>query len=548
MAEKTLGRYRIAGELGRGGMGVVYRAVDDRLGREVALKVLSPGPQNDPELEARLRREARAAAALTHPAICVVYEIDEVEGATFIAMELVRGQPLAALLRPGMGATRALDVAIEVAEGLAEAHAHGIVHRDLKPTNVMVTESGRAKIIDFGLAKLWKPLDPLQSGADTPARGQTDPGRIIGTAAYMSPEQVRGAAVDPRSDVFAFGALLFEMLCGVSAFRRETGVETLHAVLKEPVPRLGEAGLGPAAGEVQRLLDRCLAKEPTARYADMHELLEDLREARRQLESGEIPPAVAAGTAAARKRPDVPLRVLIVDDEDPAREILREYLAREEGVEVVGECRNGFEAVKAVAELSPHLLLLDIQMPKLTGFEVLELVGRDLAVVFVTAYDEHALRAFEVNAVDYLLKPVAPDRFRAALAKARERLLARAPVPVAELLQAARPPGATVERILVRDGSKVVVIPADDLDYAEAQDDYVGLRTKGKVHLKQQTLAQLEASLDPARFVRIHRSYLLNVDRLSRLESDGEARAAVLGDGTRLPVSRTGYARLKALL
>src|SRR5207245_9077916 len=249
-------------------------------------------------------------------------------------------------LRPGMGVARALDLAIEVAEGLAEAHAHGIVHRDLKPTNVMVTESGRAKIIDFGLAKLWKPVDPIESGSDTPARGETDPGRIIGTAAYMSPEQVRGGVIDPRSDVFAFGALLFEMLSGVSAFRRETGVETLHAILKEPAPRLGEAGLGPAAAGLQGLLDRCLAKEPSARYADMQELLEDLREARRRVGSGSVPPPVAAaGAAATLQRPEDPLRVLIVDDEDPAREILREYLAREASVPVVGQGRHGFAAV-----------------------------------------------------------------------------------------------------------------------------------------------------------------------------------------------------------
>jgi two-component system LytT family response regulator len=217
-------------------------------------------------------------------------------------------------------------------------------------------------------------------------------------------------------------------------------------------------------------------------------------------------------------------------------------------VEVAGECRNGFEAVKAVAELRPDLVLLDIQMPKLTGFEVLELIGREVAVIFVTAFDEHALRAFDVNAVDYLLKPVAPDRFRAALARARDRLAARAPLPVAEIVQSARPPGSRVERILVRDGARVVVIAAGDLDYAEAQDDYVGLHTKGKVHLKQQTLAELAATLDPARFVRIHRSFLLNVDRLARLESEGETRAAVLTDGTRLPVSRAGHTRLKALL
>jgi two-component system LytT family response regulator len=526
-------------------MGVVYRAVDGRLGREVALKVLSPGPRSDPELEARLRREAQAAASLTHPAICVVYEIDEAEGATYIAMELVRGRPLASL--PRLAAPRALEVAIEVAEGLAEAHAHGVVHRDLKPSNVMVTESGRAKVIDFGLAKLWRPLDAVDTDADTPARSQTDPGRIVGTAPYMSPEQVRGGSVDPRSDIFAFGALLFEMLSGVAAFRRETGVETLHAVLKEPAPPLGEAGLGPAAADVQRLLDRCLAKDPGGRYAGMPELLADLRAALRRLHSGQS--EVSARTGITGRSASAPLRVLIVDDEDPARTLLKEYLAREDGVEVVGECRNGFEAVKAVAELSPDLLFLDIQMPKLTGFEVLELVGRDLAVVFVTAFDEHALRAFEVNAVDYLLKPVAPDRFRAALVRARERARGRVRVPVPELIQAARPPGDKVERILVRDGARVVVIPVAELDYAEAQDDYVGLHTKGKVHLKQQTLADLEASLDESRFVRIHRSYLLNLDRLARLESEGgESRAAVLADGTRLPVSRSGYARLKVLL
>jgi two-component system LytT family response regulator len=543
VAERTLGRYRITGELGRGGMGVVYRAVDGRLGREVALKVLTSGPGADPELEARLRREAKAAASLTHPAICVVYEIDEAEGATYIAMELVRGQSLAAL--PRLGAARALELAIEVAEGLAEAHAHGVVHRDLKPSNVMVTDSGRAKVIDFGLAKLWRPDPGIDSDADTPARSQTDPGRIVGTAPYMSPEQVRGAAVDPRSDVFAFGALLFEMLSGAPAFRRETGVETLHAVLKEPAPPLGAVGLAAAADAVQALLDRCLAKDPARRPPGMADVLADLRAAHRRLQSE---PA-SARTASVARSSAGPLRVLVVDDEEPARSLIKELLAREDGVELVGECRNGFEAVKAAAELSPDLLFLDIQMPKLDGFEVLELVGRELAVVFVTAFDEHALRAFEVNAVDYLLKPVAPDRFRAALARARERVRGQVPLPVPELLQAARPPGARAERILVRDGAKVAVIPAAELDYAEAQDDYVGLRTKGKLHLKQQTLAELEASLDPSRFVRIHRSYLLNLDRLARIESEGgEARVAVLADGTRLPVSRAGYARLKTLL
>jgi two-component system, LytTR family, response regulator len=216
---------------------------------------------------------------------------------------------------------------------------------------------------------------------------------------------------------------------------------------------------------------------------------------------------------------------------------------------VVGECRNGFEAVKAVSEQKPDLVFLDIQMPKLTGFEVLELIGGEQAVVFVTAFDDHALKAFEVNAVDYLLKPVAQDRFRAALVRARERVRAKAPMPVPQLLQSARTPGETVERILGRNGARVQVIPAEELDYAEAQDDYVGLHVGGKEYLKQQTLAELEKSLDPRQFVRIHRSYLLNLDRLARLEGDGgDGRVAVLKDGTKLPVSRSGYGRLKALL
>ena len=564
MIGRTLSHYRVLEEIGRGGMGVVYRALDTSLGREVALKVLSGAAGREPEQERRLKQEARAAASLAHPAVSVVYEIDEAEGATFIAMELVRGRPLAALLaeaplEPG----RALDLAIEVAEGLAEAHSRGVVHRDLKPKNVMLTESGHVKIIDFGLAKLLRPRPPFESGADTPPWGDTDPGRILGTAAYMSPEQVRGTEVDARSDLFAFGALVYEMLSGEPAFRRETGVETLHAVLKEPAPRLREAGLDAAAPVLQRVLDRCLAKAPSDRYAAAADLLADLREARRRLEAAPVsgtrpapaaaPPAAAPPAAAPPARPAPappgPLRVVVVDDEEPARALLREYLGRAGGVEIVGECRNGFEAVKAVNDLKPDLLFLDIQMPKLDGFEVLELLGRDVAVVFATAYDEHAIRAFEVNAVDYILKPVSPERVKTALDRARERRAARAPMPVAEIAAAARPAGQPASRIVVRQGPKVHVITADKLDFAEAQDDYVSLRSEGKSYLKQQTLGDLESSLDPSRFVRIHRSYLLNLDRLARIDTEGgEPKAVLLHDGTRLPLSRSGYGRLKGML
>jgi two-component system LytT family response regulator len=243
------------------------------------------------------------------------------------------------------------------------------------------------------------------------------------------------------------------------------------------------------------------------------------------------------------------LRVAIVDDEELARAVVREYLTGMPDVEIVAECANGFEAVKAVSDVQPDLLFLDVQMPKLDGFEVLELVGNDVAVVFVTAYDQYALRAFEVHAVDYLLKPFSADRLAAALDRARERLGRGGRPPARELAAAARPSSGYAERILVRDGPRVHVLPVEKIDYVQAQDDYVGFRCEGKEYLKDQTLAQVEASLDPKKFVRIHRSFLLNLDRLARVELDErDNRMATLVDGRRLPMSRAGYTRLSSLL
>jgi len=558
MIGRTLGQYKILEEIGRGGMGVVYRALDSRLGREVALKVLGRGAVGDSEAERRFEQEARAAAKLAHPAVSVVYDIGKAEGATFIAMELVRGRPLSAVLADSkMEVALTLELVCEVAEGLVEAHERGVVHRDLKPKNVMLTDSGHAKIIDFGLAKLLHPRSPVDDGSDTPAWGDTDPGRIVGSAAYMSPEQVRGAEVDARSDIFAFGALLYELLTTEPAFRRETGVETLHAVLKEPAPRLRQAELGPAGPVLQRVLDLCLAKAPDDRYASASALLADLREARRRAEAGaKAPPAADApvlevpAQKAVASRPPGPLRVAIVDDEELARSVLREYLSRDPEVEVVAECRNGFEAVKAVNDLAPDLLFLDIQMPKLDGFEVLELLGREVPVVFVTAFDEHAIRAFEVHAVDYILKPISAERVVLALERARQRIVTRTPMPpAAEVAAEARGKSEPLARVLVRQGSNVHVIPAEKLDWVEAQDDYISLNSEGKAYLKQQTMTELDSQLDSSRFVRIHRSYIVNVDRLARIDTEGgEPRAVILADGTRLPLSRSGYQRIKTKL
>jgi two-component system LytT family response regulator len=243
------------------------------------------------------------------------------------------------------------------------------------------------------------------------------------------------------------------------------------------------------------------------------------------------------------------MRIAIVDDEELARKLVREYLADHDDVEIVAECANGFEAVKAVTELGPDLLLLDIQMPRLDGFEVLDLVGREVDVIFITAFDEYALRAFEVHAVDYLLKPFSPERFAEALDRARARLHSNIPLPTAELRAAARPPGVFLQRVAIRDGANVHVIAVSKIDFVEAQDDYVCFRSEGKSLLKQQTLADIEGALDPAQFVRIHRSYILNIDRLARLELYAkDSYAAILRDSTRLPVSRAGYARLNAAL
>ena len=246
---------------------------------------------------------------------------------------------------------------------------------------------------------------------------------------------------------------------------------------------------------------------------------------------------------------DTSLRVVIVDDEPLARAVVREFLAAHPGVEIVAECSNGFEAVKAVAERSPDLVFLDVQMPKLSGFEVLELIGRTVPVVLTTAYDQYALRAFEVHAVDYLLKPFSEARFAEALSRARERLASRDALPVEALLSDAAPRQAPLERVLIRDGSQVHVLAVEKIDYVEAQDDYVSFRSEGKSYLKDQTMAALEGLLDPARFVRIHRSYLLNIDRIARVELYAkDSRIAILRDGSKLPVSRAGYARLAKLL
>ena len=218
MVGRTLSHYKILDEISRGGMGIVYRAVDTKLNREVALKVLPADLISDPERKRRFLQEAHAAASLEHPHIASIYEVDEADGVTFMVMELIGGDKLKDVIeREKLSLARVLDLSVEVAEGLARAHDKGIVHRDLKPANIMLTEDGHAKIIDFGLAKLVEPLQGSGEEAQTAFRRETDPGIVMGTVSYMSPEQARGSKVDHRSDIFTFGIVLYEMLEPVSS-------------------------------------------------------------------------------------------------------------------------------------------------------------------------------------------------------------------------------------------------------------------------------------------------------------------------------------------
>ena len=243
------------------------------------------------------------------------------------------------------------------------------------------------------------------------------------------------------------------------------------------------------------------------------------------------------------------IRTILIDDEEPARIILREYLSAFPDIEITAECSNGFDAVKTIGELDPDLIFLDIQMPKLNGFEVLELIEQQPAVIFATAYDQYALRAFEVHAADYLLKPFSAERLAEALDRVRERIKKHDKLPLQPIIAAARINAIPLERVLIKEGSKVHVIPVDRIDYIEAQDDYISIKTEGKTYLKQQRMTEMEKALDQTKFVRVHRSYILNIERIARIELYAkDSRMAILKDGTKLLISRSGYDKLKTML
>ena len=308
MIGQTHLHYRIVEKIGEGGLGVVYKAVDTHLDRPVAVKILPPDKVADPERKRRFVLEAKAASALHHPNIVVIHDIASDQGVDFIVMEYVDGPSLDHLIgRRGMKLASALALAVQIADGLSKAHAAGIVHRDLKPTNVMVTPGGLVKILDFGLAKLTEPAltaaGPQTMTLAQAEKPRTEEGFVVGTAAYMSPEQAEGGTVDARSDIFAFGVLLYEMLTGQRAFQRESRMKTLAAVLGEepkPASELNEA----LPAEIERLLVRCLRKDPARRWqtaSDLRVALQDLKE---ESESGKLP-AASAQRGRGRRRPGI---------------------------------------------------------------------------------------------------------------------------------------------------------------------------------------------------------------------------------------------------
>jgi two-component system, LytTR family, response regulator len=245
------------------------------------------------------------------------------------------------------------------------------------------------------------------------------------------------------------------------------------------------------------------------------------------------------------------MKTVIIDDEDLAREILVSYLKESTDVEIIAQCSNGFEGVKIINELQPDLVFLDVQMPKIDGFEMLELLDNPPLIIFATAFNEFAIKAFELSAVDYLMKPFDKSRLFAALDKARQRLEAgqKSMPGITNLIDTVHDNKSLLDRIVVKNGPKIHVIPVSSIKFLEAQDDYVMIYTDDKKHLKQSTMGYFESHLDPAHFVRVHRSYIVHIGNISQLELYGkESYLLVLKDGNKLPVSRSGYSKLKHAL
>jgi serine/threonine protein kinase len=301
--DQIVSHYRIQEKLGAGGMGVVYKAEDIRLGRLVALKFLPDGSVRDPRALERFKREARTASALDHPNICTIYEIDDDQGRPFIAMQLLEGHTLRERIgEHPVPLGTLLDWALQISDALHAAHAKGIMHRDIKPANVFITERGQAKILDFGLAKLTAVDLTSSSEATLSGTGPlTHTGAAIGTVAYMSPEQARGESLDVRTDLFSFGVLLYEMATGKQAFSGPTWAVTVHAILGQAPMSLNESVPG-LPQRLQEIIDKCLVKNRDSRYQSAAEIHHDLLKLKKDFDSGKSLKSVRVATTWSPKR------------------------------------------------------------------------------------------------------------------------------------------------------------------------------------------------------------------------------------------------------
>jgi len=291
MVGETISHYRIIQKLGRGGMGEVYLAEDERLGRKVAIKFLPPEVATNENARQRLLREAQTAATLDHPNICAIYEVGQEGSYSFIVLQYIEGETLAARIKRQLPELReALAIVAQVADALNEAHARGIIHRDIKPENIMLATRGQVKVLDFGLAKVLRDPGIAQPDAETGTL-LSMPGMVMGTVPYMSPEQVRGEDLDCRSDIFSFGAVLYELLSGRRPFEAKSTAEIISAILTRDPPPINRSSLAHSGGAEERLIRKCLEKDAAQRYRTMGDLISDLAQIRREHESGQVRPA-----------------------------------------------------------------------------------------------------------------------------------------------------------------------------------------------------------------------------------------------------------------
>jgi two-component system, NtrC family, response regulator AtoC len=414
-ANSQLGPYKVLSRLGAGGMGEIYRAKDSRLGRKVAIKVLPEHLTNNHSALTRFQREAKALAALSHPNILTIYDVGNEQGLAFVVMELLEGETLRThLRRMPLGVDKALETSLCILDGLSAAHSNGVIHRDLKPENIFITFDGRVKILDFGLARL-EPIystdhaSPNSSIATIAA--QTQDGIVLGTLDYMSPEQIRGSTVDSRSDIFSFGCVLYEMLTANRPFSRETGPDTLAAILKEPPLKI-DLAITKISSKLESLILHCLEKNPDERFQTCTQLNEALKAISAELDSGPI----KKSKKVTRKN------VLLIEDDELFRSALNDFLADRHNI---WPAESGEKGLALLEKRMPDVVLLDITLPGMNGIETLKKIKElrpQLPVVMLTAIDRIAsvVECIKLGAFDYIAKPIIVEELLSTLDRAIE--------------------------------------------------------------------------------------------------------------------------------